>query len=64
MYDRLIGQRVKVVFKDGDKSSVTVGRVEAYDDDLKTLQVLDETKNRSIYINANGIDKLEVLYDN
>ena len=56
--DELIGKRVKIVFKDGDRNTLIRGVVSSIDSENKFLK-LDAINGKSVYIQLESIDKIE-----
>ena len=62
VYSKIVGKKVKILYRDGDKSSIIhCAEVLEYDSELTTLSVFDLNLQRQIFINATDINKLEVL---
>ena len=61
MYEKIVGKRVKVVHKDGDKISITIGIVNEWSTDVMTLCLLSERTGRPCYVHSSCIEKLELL---
>lgn len=61
MYNKIIGQTVKVVYRDGDLISIATGEVLNYDDGLYMLEVEDTKTKKSTFIDVKTINKLKVL---
>ena len=61
MYQKLVGYKIKVVHKDGDKISVTEGELLEWNTSLLTLCVFKDSKNKPIFIHASCVEKLEPM---
>lgn len=60
MYNELVGQTIKIVHRDGDRIEISIGDLEEYDSELKTLKII-KSSGKIVFINAMAIDKLEVV---
>lgn len=59
--EQLINKRVKVVFRDGARISVVTGEVQSYNSDVQIIEIYDEHKETTVFVNIKSIDKIEVL---
>ena len=60
MYQKIVGKRVKIVYRDGKLISVTTGEVKSYSEELTTLEIINDKNNQSLFLQAKDINKLEV----
>ena len=61
MYEKLIGSKVKIVLRDGDKVSVYKGTILDYKSDIKTIELYNFKNHTRVFLNVLSIDKLQPL---
>ena len=59
MFDKIVGCNAKIVFHDGDTSSVYYGKILSFDGNFFEVS----TKNKISFISTNQIHKIEVIED-
>ena len=60
MYNEIVGQQIKIIHKDGDRTSISVGLLQEYDPSIQTLKII-KSSGKILFIHATSIEKLEVL---
>ena len=60
VYKEIENSNIKIVHKDYDRTTISVGILQEYDSELKTLKII-KSSGKIVFINASAIEKLEVL---
>ena len=60
VYKEIENENIKIVHKDYDRTTISVGILQEYDPELKTLKII-KSSGKIVFINASAIEKLEVL---